>query len=79
MKVFSDLKILDIFPDYVAFKYEGKGIRSNRSFSMAIGMDIDVDGRITSYHCCKEHETLGEAIGEADEVMMPFKPSSIWR
>ena len=79
MKVFSNLTILDIFRDYVAFKYEGKGINSNLSFSMSIGMDIDLNGHITSYHCCNEYETLEEAIGEADKVMIPANPSEIWR
>ena len=79
MRVLSDLTVLDIFPDYIAFKYEGLSYASSRPLSLTIGMDIDLNGHITSYHCCDEYDTLEEAMAEAHEVVAPFKPSSIWR
>ena len=79
MKVFSDLTILDIFKDYVAFKYEGISGNSSHPLSLSIGMDIDNNGHITSYHCCNEYSTFKEAKAEADKVIIPFKPSTIWR
>ena len=79
MKVFSDLIIIDIFPDYIAFKYEGTGRASSCPLSLTIGMDIDNNGHITSYHCCNEYNTFKEAKVEVDKVIAPFKPSTIWR
>lgn len=79
MKVFTNLTIMDVFKDYVAFKYERISYASSRPLSLAIGMDIDFNGHITSYHCCNEYSTFEEAKAEAEKTMMPFKPSSIWR
>jgi hypothetical protein len=79
MKLLSNLRILDVFPDYIAFKYERMSRVISRPVSLTIGMDIDNNGHITSYHCCNEYRTFKEAKAEADKVIIPFKPSTIWR
>ena len=79
MKVFTNLAVISIYKDYVALKYRGMSRSGFRSVDYIIGVNIDLNGHVVNYDCCNEHETLEEAMAEADKTIIPFKPSTIWR